>query len=115
MFFVVDELAKEPLFEQLTSQIRKQILSGEIAAGQRLPSAKTLAGSLKINLHTVLRAYQELRAEGLIELRPGKGAVVQKLQVPKQLISTVEQLVQLAKKEDIHENSLIAMVREQWQ
>lgn len=76
VLFKVDPLAIEPLFAQLAAQVRAAVAAGYLKAGERLPSARDLAGSLEINLHTVLRAYQELRDEGLIELRRGRGAVV---------------------------------------
>ena len=76
MLWQVDPSSPQPLFEQLAAQVRHGVASGELATGQRLPSAKELAASLEVNLHTVLRAYQQLRDEGLIELRRGRGAVV---------------------------------------
>lgn len=76
MLFRIDPTAEEPLFEQLASQVRAAVIRGELSPGDRLPSARELAASLEINLHTVLHAYQDLRDEGLIELRRGRGAVV---------------------------------------
>ena len=76
MLFAIDPSAPEPLFEQLAVQVRSAVARGELTAGTRLPSARELAGLLGVNLHTVLRAYQELRDEGLLELRRGRGAVI---------------------------------------
>ena len=76
MLLRLDPTAPEPLYAQLAAQVRSGLASGALAAGERLPSARDLAASLDVNLHTVLRAYQELRDEGLIELRRGRGAVV---------------------------------------
>jgi GntR family transcriptional regulator len=72
----LDPAAEEPLFAQLVAQLRLAIAQGELRDGQRLPAARELAESLEVNIHTVLRAYQELRDDGLIELRRGRGAVV---------------------------------------
>ena len=76
MLFRIDPAAPEPLFEQLAVQVRSAVARGELTAGTRLPSARDLAASLSVNLHTVLRAYQDLRDEGLVELRRGRGAVL---------------------------------------
>jgi GntR family transcriptional regulator len=76
MLFRIDPTADEPLFAQLAGQVRAAVIGGDLSPGTRLPSARELAGSLDVNLHTVLHAYQELRDEGLIELRRGRGAVV---------------------------------------
>jgi GntR family transcriptional regulator len=76
MLFRIDFAGAEPLFRQLADQIRAAAARGELAPGERLPSARDLADSLDISLHTVLHAYQELRDEGLIELRRGRGAVL---------------------------------------
>lgn len=76
MLFRIDPAAPEPIYAQLAAQVRSAAARGELAAGERLPSARDLAESLQVNLHTVLRAYQDLRDAGLIELRRGRGAVV---------------------------------------
>lgn len=76
MLLRLDPSAEEPLFAQLVAQVRLAVARGELTDGDRLPAARELAEALDINIHTVLRAYQELRDDGLIELRRGRGAVV---------------------------------------
>lgn len=76
MLFRIDPDSPEPLFAQLAGQVRSAVAAGTLGAGERLPSARDLAASLDVNLHTVLRAYQDLRDEGLLELRRGRGAVI---------------------------------------
>ncbi|MEA9984288.1 MULTISPECIES: GntR family transcriptional regulator [Subtercola] len=62
--------------EQVASQIRQGVARGEIRVGEKLPSARELAASLNVNMHTVLRAYDSLREAGVIELGRGRGATV---------------------------------------
>lgn len=76
MLVKIDTTAAEPIYSQIAREIRAAILSGSITAGSRLPAARDLAKSLEVNMHTVLRAYSELREAGDIELRRGRGAVV---------------------------------------
>ncbi len=76
MIFRIDPASETPLFAQVAAAVRTEVASGRLSPGDRLPAARDLAAALGINLHTVLRAYQELRDEGLIDMRRGRGAVV---------------------------------------
>ncbi|TRW43825.1 GntR family transcriptional regulator [Georgenia yuyongxinii] len=76
MLLRIDPTSSALLFEQLAAQVRAAVVAGTVRSGERLPAARDLAESLDINQHTVLRAYQQLRDEGLLELRRGRGAVV---------------------------------------
>ncbi len=76
MLIRIDPSAEEPLFSQIADALRQQVAAGALGVGTKLPPAKLLAEQLGVNLHTVLRAYQELRDEGLVELRRGRGATI---------------------------------------
>lgn len=76
MLFRVDPASSQPIFAQIAASVRRELREGRLVVGDRLPSAKEVAASLDVNLHTVLRAYQELRDEGLVDLRRGRGAVI---------------------------------------
>ncbi|MDO5628848.1 MAG: GntR family transcriptional regulator [Mobilicoccus sp.] len=76
MLITLDPAATETLHEQLLGGLRGAIARGEVELGDRLPAARDLAGSLGVNVHTVLKAYGQLRDEGLIQMRRGRGAVV---------------------------------------
>ncbi len=63
-----------PIYEQVKDGLRKLIVSGAIADGERLPSVRQLASQLAINPNTIQRAYNELEAEGYAASVPGKGS-----------------------------------------
>lgn len=64
------------MYLQIAGGIRRALIAGEFVAGDRLPPARELAAGLGVNFHTVRRAYAELVADGLIDLRRGRGATV---------------------------------------
>ena len=66
----------KPIYEQIADQIRAQILSGALKAGDALPSMRLLARDLRISVITTKRAYEELEREGFLASVPGKGCFV---------------------------------------
>lgn len=76
MLLRVDPTSDVPLFAQLAGSLRADIARGILRVGDRIPAAKEVAQALQINVHTVLRAYQELREEGLVDIRRGRGVIV---------------------------------------
>jgi len=65
-----------PLYEQIQTQIKSQILSGRLTPGEGLPSIRNLAKELKVSIITTKRAYEELEKDGFIETVVGKGTFV---------------------------------------
>jgi len=72
----IEASAGVPIARQIIEQIRAQCASGVLGGGDRLPSVRELARELAINQNTVLRAYERLTAEGLLERRHGDGTYV---------------------------------------
>jgi DNA-binding transcriptional regulator YhcF (GntR family) len=72
----IDPSSDLPLFAQVAASVRADAAAGRVRAGDRLPPARDVAAALGVNLHTVLRAYQKLRDEGLVDMRRGRGAVL---------------------------------------
>ena len=76
MEIVVSNKTSRPLYEQISTQVKAQIMSGELKAGEPLPSIRALAKSLQISVLTVQKAYDLLQADGFIETTAGKGCFV---------------------------------------
>ena len=76
MEIVVSNKASRPLYEQIVSQIKAQIMSGDLKSGETLPSIRSLAESLQISVLTVQKAYDVLQKDGFIETTAGKGCYV---------------------------------------
>ncbi|ADU21871.1 MULTISPECIES: GntR family transcriptional regulator [Ruminococcus] len=76
MDIIISNSTGEPIYEQIVSQIKAQIMSGELKAGDALPSMRALAQALRISVITTKRAYEELERDGFIESYTGKGSFV---------------------------------------
>ena len=74
--FTVDPRSGVPLYLQLIEQVKRAVALGTLAAGEQLPTVKSLAIDLTINPNTVARAYRDLEREGVIETSPGRGSFV---------------------------------------
>jgi GntR family transcriptional regulator len=74
--FSVATGSAEPIYRQLTQQVRRLVASGQLCAGDDLPSVRELAQALAVNPMTVSRAYSQLEADGVLQRRRGLGMVV---------------------------------------
>lgn len=99
MNIIISNSSGEPIYEQITSQIKGAIMKGDITAGELLPSIRLLAKELQISVITTKRAYEELEKEGFIETVPGKGSYVsgqnQELLKEKRLKELENKLIQV--------------------
>lgn len=76
MNIIISNSSDRPIYEQIVSQIKNAIISGELEAGAPLPSLRYLARELRVSLISTKRAYEELEKEGFIESVQGKGSFV---------------------------------------
>lgn len=76
MDILISNADGRPIYEQITTQVKSQILTGALAQGMAMPSIRLLAKELRISVITTKRAYEELERDGFIETIPGKGSFV---------------------------------------
>ena len=76
MQLYIDNRSGAPIYDQIYSQIKDAILSGQVTEGEALPSIRALAKDLRISVITTKRAYDELENEGFLYTLPGKGCFV---------------------------------------
>lgn len=115
MLFRIDPASGVAIFDQLAASVRAELARGTLRAGDRLPSAREVAAALEVNIHTVLRAYQDLRDEGLVDLRRGRGAVVtDNAGLSPELLADVQALVAEAQRLGVGVGTLTALLREEY-
>ena len=76
MNIIISNSSNEPIYEQISKQIKAAILKGELKEGDLLPSIRALAKDLQVSVITTKRAYEELERNGFIETMQGKGSFV---------------------------------------
>lgn len=113
MLIKVDHASDVPLHAQITAAIRSSIARGQVPEGQKLPAARTLAESLGVNMHTVLRAYAQLKDEGVVHMRRGTGAVVREggRRLAGRLERMAERLVAYARDQGLSRDDLVALIQ----
>lgn len=117
MEIIISNSSGKPIYEQITDQVKSQIMSGQLKAGDALPSMRALAQSLRISLITTKRAYNDLEAEGFVETVAGKGSFVA-AQDPELLREanlklaeeSIRRAVEVAKRGGISKDELTEMV-----
>ena len=99
MDIIISNSSGVPIYEQIEEQIKNQIMTGELLAGEILPSMRVLAKELKISIITTKRAYEDLERDGFIESVMGKGTFVKAINsdiVRENLMFTIEELLEEA-------------------
>lgn len=111
MLFRIDESSERPIYVQIADSVRRLISEGRIGSGAPLPSATEVAEGLGVHQHTVLKAYQLLRDEGLIDLKRRRGATVTKSAARfMELQEEIDELVQRSSQLGIGADALASMV-----
>ena len=123
MNIFIDNKSGTPIYDQIYSQIKNQIISGALKENEALPSIRGLARDLRISFITTKRAYEELEKEGFVYTVPAKGCYV----APKNLellreenlkrIEDIDEIARLAAACDLSRDDIISMVTfgmEEW-
>ena len=76
MQFQVDSNSSQPIYRQLSRQIREGVARGKLAPDEQLPSVRELSKNLVVNPNTISRVYTELEREGVLTTRPGLGVFI---------------------------------------
>ena len=100
------------LHEQVAAEIRRVIADGEAKPGERLPPARDLAAILHVNTNTVLRALRQLRDEGLLEFRRGRGITVTGTPERSALIERAKDLIHYARTQGYKTDELIHLIEQ---
>jgi GntR family transcriptional regulator len=106
----IDREEPTDLHEQVAGEIRRAIAEGEARPGERLPPARDLAAVLGVNTNTVLRALRQLRDEGLLEFRRGRGITVAGTPERGAVVAQARELVHLARMHGYRLDELLEIV-----
>ncbi len=107
----LDKADATPLYLQVAREIRRAIADGEALPGERMPLAKDLATVLGVNKNTVLRALRELRDEGLLEFRRGRGITVAGTPERGAVLAMVDDLMTFARSRGYKSEDVISMIQ----
>jgi GntR family transcriptional regulator len=106
----LDRAEPVELHEQVAAEIRRAIADGEARPGERLPPARDLAAVLGVNRNTVLRSLRQLRHEGLLDFRRGRGVTVSGTPPQGAVHAHARELVDLARRHGYRRDELISLI-----
>jgi len=114
---LIDNKSGAPIYDQIYSQIKSQIISGVLREDDMLPSIRGLAKDLRISFITTKRAYEELEKDGFIYTLPGKGCYVASKNVEllreenlKKIEEHIDEIIRLATTCNLSKKDIIEMV-----
>src|ERR1700728_489120 len=108
----IDQSDPTTLHDQVASEIRRAIAAGEAVPGDRLPPAKDFAAVLGVDSNTVLRAFHQLRDEGLLEFRRGKGITVAGAPERGLVLARARELVAFARLQGVRPDELARLIEQ---
>ena len=124
MDLYIDNKSGTPIYDQIYTQIKNQIISGALCEDEALPSIRNLAKDLRISVITTKRAYDELEREGFIYTVPAKGCFVAPKNIEllreenlKQMEAHLQAMMQLAVVSNVTKEELMEMIQlymEEW-
>ena len=122
MNIVISNRSELPIYAQIETQIKEQILSGALAEGEALPSIRKLAKEIGVSVITTTRAYQDLEKEGYIASVQGKGSVVLSREndlLREQYYKRIEEgltlAIDTARKLEMEKEELVTMLDTLWE
>lgn len=118
MNLLIDNKSGDPIYHQIYTQLREQILNGALAENELLPSIRGLAKDLRISFLTTKRAYDALENEGFIYTVPGKGCYVAaknaellREETLKKIETRIAEIAELARRGGIGRTELLEMLQ----
>ena len=114
MKLIISSVSGEPIYEQIKNQIRSAVMSGELEAGEALPSLRKLAKELRVSVLTVTRAYNELADEGKGTFVMDKGNELMRRQLETQVRENLAEAIRAAKAADIALSELGRMLEDEY-
>jgi DNA-binding transcriptional regulator YhcF (GntR family) len=113
MRWVIDHSSRDLLHHQIAGCVRQGVASGELEVGEQLPPAAELAEALSVDRNTVLVAYRQLRDEGLLEFRRGRGArIASAVTEPAPVTEAARALVAVARQHGLGRGDLIRLIEQ---
>ncbi len=117
MELIIRNTTNQPIYDQIYSQIKAQIIAGKLSPGEALPSIRALAKDLRISFITTKRAYEELEKDGFLYTVPGKGCYVAPRNVEllreenlKKIEEHIDEALRLALEAGLAKEELLEMV-----
>jgi DNA-binding transcriptional regulator YhcF (GntR family) len=113
MRWSIDHTSRERLQDQIASCVRRGVASGDLTVGEQLPPASELGSALSVDRNTVLAAYRQLRDDGVLEFRRGRGARVTSTGPALSAVTeAAQQLIAAASAHGLGQNDLIRIIKE---